>query len=245
MFSSSPDSPRTIHPLPDELPDDSAFRRPRSRRLPLLVMGLVVPALFSTVALPAYAYRGDADAVTGAASTAALEAYKVAEAQSADVVGIAPAIADRDGYTAVSAAEMAAAAAAAAPRYRGPSVGDLLANPPYPNYDLNTIVSIAYQYLGSPYRFAGADPSGFDCSGFTQFVYAHVGVGLPHSSAAQGSMTAIDPAAALPGDIVVLDGGGHVGIYIGGGQMIHAPYEGTVVRVQAMWGSYWFVRPGV
>jgi peptidoglycan DL-endopeptidase CwlO len=203
--------------------------------------------MFCTVALPAYAYRpADSAAASGATQTAALEAYKETAAQSLDVVAVPVAAADRDAYTTTSAAEMQRAAQAALyASYRGPTVRDLLSNPPYPNYDMNTIVSIAQQYLGTPYRFGGADPSGFDCSGFTQFVFAHVGISLAHSSSAQGRLTAIDPAAALPGDIVVLDGGGHVGIYIGNGQMIHAPYSGTVVRVANMWGSYWFVRPGI
>ena len=122
---------------------------------------------------------------------------------------------------------------------------DLLANPPYPGYNPDTIVSIAMQYLGSPYVYGGASPAGFDCSGFTQFVFAHVGISLPHSSSAQGRMTAIDPAAMLPGDLIITDGGGHVGIYIGNGQMIHASTPATGVKISAPWGSWWVVRAGI
>ncbi len=240
MFSSS------NHNLSPHEPDSkaaSAFRRMRPRALPLLVMGLVVPAIFCTVALPAYAYR---PAAAAGSDTAALEAYKSTEAQTLDVVAEPALAANRDAYGATSAAEMARAAQAARyASYSGPSVRDLLANPPYPSYDPSTITSIAMQYLGSPYVYGGSSPSGFDCSGFTQFVFAHVGISLPHSSSAQGRMTAIAPEAALPGDLVITDGGGHVGIYLGDGRMIHAGTPATGVKISAPWGSYWFVRPGI
>jgi peptidoglycan DL-endopeptidase CwlO len=238
VFSSStPDS----SPTPES---PSSFRRPRPRVLPLLVMGVAVPAIFATVALPAYAYRASDEA----SDLAAREAFQAEAAQSVDVtLAEAPAaIAAPDAYTTTSAAELAREARAAAMRsYNGPTVRDLLANPPYPGYDPNTIVSIAMQYLGSPYVFGGASPSGFDCSGFTQFVFAHVGISLPHSSSAQGRMTAIDPAALLPGDLIITDGGGHVGIYIGNGQMIHASTPATGVKISAPWGNWWAVRAGI
>lgn len=234
---SSPDIPELLpDPVPaDSLPAGSAFRR----ALPRIVLLAVVPAVLGTAVLPASAALPSAHAVVAAAP---------AEGQSFEFAAPvdAPVVAERDGYTGVSAAEMAAAAAAAQrAAYGGPRVGDLLANPPYPNYDLNTIVSIAMQYQGVPYVYGGSTPAGFDCSGFTQFVFAHVGIALPHSSSAQGRMTAIAPEAALPGDLVILDGGGHVGIYVGGGRMIDAPRPGGVVSVRPMWGSYWFVRPGI
>jgi len=221
----------------------SAFRRTRPRALPLLVMGLVVPAIFCTVALPAYAYR---PAAALGSDTEALEQYKSAEAQSLSVVADPVLAADRDAYGATSAAEMARAAQAARyASYSGPSVRDLLANPPYPSYDPSTITSIAMQYLGSPYAYGGASPAGFDCSGFTQFVFAHVGISLPHSASAQGRMTAIAPEAALPGDLIILNGGGHVGIWLGNGTFIHASTPETGVKISRPWGPHWFVRPGI
>lgn len=85
------------------------------------------------------------------------------------------------------------------------------------------VVSIAKRYLGVPYVWAGASPSGFDCSGFTQYVYKQIGIYLPHSSAMQysGQPRVSSPAA---GDLVFFgrDGVNHVGIYIGGGSFIHA-----------------------
>lgn len=244
MFSSSNTE---LTPHVNDSNSADAFRRPRHRGLPLLVMGVVVPAIIGTVALPAYAYHPKDTAVI---ESAALDALIADNAQSLSFSVLAAPVAtveaDRDGYSVTSAAEMARAAQAARYNsYSGPSVRDLLANPPYPSYDPSTIVSIAMQYLGSPYVYGGSSPAGFDCSGFTQFVFAHVGISLPHSSSAQGRMTAIAPEAALPGDLVITNGGGHVGIYIGNGQIIHAGTPATGVKISNAWGSYWFVRPGI
>ena len=131
--------------------------------------------------------------------------------------------------------------------YGGPSVRALLANPPYPNFSLDQVVAVAEQYQGVPYVYGGDSPAGFDCSGFTQFVYAQFGVDLPHSSSRQGSGgTAITADAALPGDLVIMDGGGHVGIYLGGNMMIDAPEPGKVVQIRAIYASNrWFVRYGI
>jgi cell wall-associated NlpC family hydrolase len=101
------------------------------------------------------------------------------------------------------------------------------------------VVGIAMQYLGVPYRWGGASPSGFDCSGFTMYVYAQVGVSLPHNAAMQYSMgSAVSRESLQPGDLVFFNGLGHVGIYIGGNQMIHAPHTGDVVKISALTGWY-------
>lgn len=107
--------------------------------------------------------------------------------------------------------------------------GDTSDPPPPGNY--GDVASIAESYLGVPYVWGGASPSGFDCSGLVMYVFAQVGVSLPHSAAAQYySGTPIDFADLQRGDLVFfghpID---HVGIYLGGGMMIHAPYEGQVV----------------
>ena len=96
-------------------------------------------------------------------------------------------------------------------------------------------VRIAMQFLGVPYVWGGASPSGFDCSGLVMYVYGRLGVSLPHNAAAQYSMGTPVPRDALePGDLVFFDGLGHVGIYIGGDQFVHAPHTGDVVRVSSM-----------
>ena len=101
------------------------------------------------------------------------------------------------------------------------------------------VVGIAMRYLGTPYVWGGASPSGFDCSGFVMYVFAQIGVSLPHSSYAQYGYGSPVPRNALqPGDLVFFDGLGHEGIYIGGGSFIHAPHTGDVVKISSMTGWY-------
>jgi cell wall-associated NlpC family hydrolase len=96
-------------------------------------------------------------------------------------------------------------------------------------------VAIAEQYLGVPYVWGGASPDGFDCSGLVMYVYAQLGVSLPHNAAAQYAMLPKVPTTDLePGDLVFFYGLGHVGIYIGGGMMIHAPHTGAVVEIASV-----------
>jgi len=102
------------------------------------------------------------------------------------------------------------------------------------------VVGIAMNYLGVPYHWAGDSPStGFDCSGFVEYVFAQVGVSLPHSSYAQFGMgVPVSLDQLEPGDLVFFDGAGHVGIYIGGGQFIHSPHTGDVVKISSISGWY-------
>lgn len=101
------------------------------------------------------------------------------------------------------------------------------------------VVGIAMQYLGVPYLWGGASPSGFDCSGFIMYVYAKVGVSLPHNAAAQyGYGMPVSRDQLQPGDLVFFNGLGHNGIYIGGGQFIHSPHTGDVVKISPITGWY-------
>jgi cell wall-associated NlpC family hydrolase len=100
-------------------------------------------------------------------------------------------------------------------------------------------VGIAMNYLGTPYVWGGASPSGFDCSGFVMYVFAQIGVSLPHNAAAQyGYGAPVSRGDLQPGDLVFFDGLGHVGIYAGGNSFIHAPHTGDVVKISSMTGWY-------
>jgi cell wall-associated NlpC family hydrolase len=134
------------------------------------------------------------------------------------------------GTTGATGASWAAAATAAGLDGSGSASG-------------NAVVADAQRYLGVPYRWGGTDPAtGLDCSGLTQRVYADLGIRLPRTAAQQA--TTGTPVASLaqaqPGDLVFFDnsaarsGIDHVGIYVGGGQMIAAPTEGQKVRLQSV-----------
>lgn len=98
---------------------------------------------------------------------------------------------------------------------------------------------IALRYLGVPYVWGGASPSGFDCSGLVMYVYAQLGIQLPHYTVAQWNATIpISMSEIEPGDLLFFDDLGHVGIYIGGGEFVQAPHTGTVVQISPLAGYY-------
>ena len=97
------------------------------------------------------------------------------------------------------------------------------------------VADIARKYVGTPYRWGGASPSGFDCSGLVRYVYAQVGVSLPHNAAKQyryGLPVSRDRLES--GDLVFFDRLRHSGIYIGGGRFIHSRQTGKRVSIASL-----------
>ncbi|MBO0901183.1 C40 family peptidase [Cellulomonas sp. zg-ZUI222] len=108
----------------------------------------------------------------------------------------------------------------------------------------NAVLEIAARYVGVPYVSGGSTPDGFDCSGFTSYVYAQLGISLPRTSSAQRNAgTVVSRADAQPGDLIWSPG--HIGIYAGGNQMIDAPRPGKTVQFRNIWQSNpTFIRVG-
>lgn len=104
----------------------------------------------------------------------------------------------------------------------------------------NAIVDFAYGYIGAPYVYGAAGPSSFDCSGFTSFVFRNAaGIDITRTTYSQiGVGTPVSYGELQPGDLVFTYGLDHVGIYVGGGQYIHAPQPGDSVKVSPVTSFY-------
>ena len=115
----------------------------------------------------------------------------------------------------------------------------------YPN--LTAIVATAMRLRGTPYRDSGVDPAGFDCSGFTQYVFAQHGIVLPREVSEQFRLgKTVAQRDVAPGDLLFFRtaarGASHVGIAIGRDEFVHAPSSSGVVRVEYMGAHYWAGR---
>jgi len=110
-----------------------------------------------------------------------------------------------------------------------------------------SITGTALELRGRPYRNGGADPSGFDCSGFVQYVFAQHGVKMPSRVSDQfHEGKSVDASGLEPGDLVffttVAAGASHVGIALGGDEFVHAPSSTGEVRVERLSAAYWSTR---
>jgi cell wall-associated NlpC family hydrolase len=116
-----------------------------------------------------------------------------------------------------------------------------------PIIDTYAVTGTALALRGAPYRDGGSDPTGFDCSGFVQYVFGQHGVPLPRDVKAQfQSGERVNPNALEPGDLIffttVAPGASHVGMAIGGDEFVHAPSSTGVVRVERLSAPYWSRR---
>jgi cell wall-associated NlpC family hydrolase len=114
-------------------------------------------------------------------------------------------------------------------------------------FDGYSVSSTALSLRGAPYRNGGADPAGFDCSGFVHYVFAQHGKNLPRDVRQQyGVGDDVDVNSLEPGDLLffttVAPGASHVGISVGGDQFVHAPSTSGVVRVENLSAQYWANR---
>mgnify|MGYP006272712653 CR=1 FL=1 len=141
---------------------------------------------------------------------------------------------------------------AGAPAVQAPAVGDAAApaNAPAPaghRLEPVALIDTALALRGTPYRNGGSDPSGFDCSGFVQYVFHQHGVALPRETREQFDVGAgVAAADVQPGDLVFFEtvhaGPSHVGIVLDRDWFVHAPSSNGVVRVERYTGSYWSKR---
>ena len=126
----------------------------------------------------------------------------------------------------------------------GSSVGGGSVTPPPSSGNVSAVLAYAAAQIGKPYCYAGVGPDCYDCSGLTMMAWAQAGVMMSHGSYDQmASFPSVSMDQLQPGDLVFWDG--HVGIYWGNGQVLHAPHSGTQVQITSIWpGVIGAVRPG-
>ena len=199
----------------------------------------VAAALFAVFTLPAYSFSSGLGSLDGLGKLTNGDTQGlVVDALGQQVV------AGRGGAKTTTAAALRNATISRYRAWSGFTAEDYLKNPPYDSATGSQIIKVASKYIGVPYVFGGSTPAGFDCSGFTRYVWSQFGIPLAHSVSAQARRGKLIRAKdAQPGDLVVWNDGGHIGIYAGGGNMIHAPQPGDSVKLAAIYSeSVHYVR---
>lgn len=195
--------------------------------------------------LAAQAAAEQAQAEQAAAEQAAAEqaaAEQAAAEQAAAEQAQAEQAAAEQAAAEQAAAEQAQAAPAVSTEDEAAESTAVPASSAVPQGVGSDAVAIGSNYLGTPYAWGGGAPGGFDCSGFVSYVYAQMGISLPHQSGdILNSGTVISASEARPGDILWWPG--HVGIYAGDGQVLHST-PGPGVSITNIWGSPTYLRVG-
>jgi len=181
----------------------------------------------------------------GATSQASLDAAAAQKAAAAAAAEAAKQSASQAAATQAARAKTAAQYSS----YSGPSADEIASSASAANtpFSLPAVVATAKQYIGTPYVFGGADPSGFDCSGYVMYVYAQYGISLAHSVPLQDQAgTTIPMSEAQPGDVVIFNNEAHDGFYMGNGMIMDAPKPGGSISIRPIWTSdYHIVRFGI
>ncbi len=206
--------------------------------------------MVSMIAAPTHAAERDAAPALAAVDTANLTASARAVLNTSPVVASpAEAVFTVDAPT-VTAEKPAPppvverTTRAAARTAERAATAEVASNPIPQSVAGNAVLEVAARYVGVPYVSGGSTPDGFDCSGFTSYVYAQLGISLPRTSSAQRNVgQVVSRADAQPGDLIWSPG--HIGIYAGGNQMIDAPRPGKTVQFRSIWQSNpTFIRIG-
>ena len=185
------------------------------------------------------------DQLTTAARSKADHDTQIAKIKTlvADQTGKQQALADQKKQITADIAQLNALRAKYA---RAPAAVTAAGPPPQVSGRAGSVVNYVYAQLGKPYAWAAAGPNSFDCSGLTMAAWSTAGVSLPHNAEMQWNAVAhISRSSLAPGDLVFYRSLNHVAIYVGNGQVIHAPSTGDHVRVASvdMMPPYGYGRP--
>lgn len=209
--------------------------------------------LVTMIANPASAATNDSNVALGTADVTALTSQARAQLEAAPVVTVAdaswtvsvedvevvkvkPAPEPEPEPVVVTPAASRSVERTAAPQAEAPVKQQKATKAPKGAASSSKIVAIASRYVGVPYVSGGSTPRGFDCSGFTSYVYAQAGISLPRTSSQQRyAGTVVSRADAKPGDLIWTPG--HISIYAGGNQQVDSPVPGKTIQLRSIWQS--------